>query len=206
MPDSTSASLLRRVRESPHDPTAWDEFVRRYGPVIRTWCRQWRVQEADADDVMQSVLLKLVTGLRNFEYDPARSFRGWLRTVTYHLWGRLATAASREHEKGGEAAEGLLRSAEAREDLAARLETEYDRELLAVAMLAVSRRVEPHTWEAFRLLALDGETGAEVATRLGMNVAAAYKARSKCQRMIQEELSKLDPEAGPAPDPVRAAP
>src|SRR5262249_35800303 len=46
----TSATLLPRLRPGQPDQAAGDEFVRRYGPLIRTWCRQWRLQEADVHD------------------------------------------------------------------------------------------------------------------------------------------------------------
>src|SRR5947209_2478785 len=51
----TRASLLSRLRKDPGDSSAWDEFVDRYGPRIRSWCRRWGLQEADAEDVTQIV-------------------------------------------------------------------------------------------------------------------------------------------------------
>ena len=47
-----------------------------------------------------------------------------------------------------------LQSLEAKEDLAGRIQEEYDGELMTMAMMRVSQRVEAHTWEVFRLLAL----------------------------------------------------
>src|SRR5437763_1850266 len=78
----TSPTLLGRLRRDPTDQTAWSKFVDRYAPRIYAWCRQWRLQEADAKDVSQTVLLKLAEKMRVFHYDPDRSFRGWLRTLT----------------------------------------------------------------------------------------------------------------------------
>ena len=71
----TRASLLSRLRCAPHDPSAWDDFVGRYGPRILAWCRRWGLQEADAQDVSQEVLVLLAVKLRTFVYDPSRSFR-----------------------------------------------------------------------------------------------------------------------------------
>src|SRR5882672_12776878 len=82
----TSASLLGRLRHGPAEPGAWSEFVDRYSPRIYDWCRRWGLQEADAQDVTQIVLVKLVETMRVFAYDPSRSFRGWLRTLTHHAW------------------------------------------------------------------------------------------------------------------------
>ena len=81
---ATSASLLLRLRNAPRDQAAWREFVRRYGSLIYGWCRSWSLQEADAQDVTQIVLLKLADKMQAFRYDPALSFRGWLRTVAHH--------------------------------------------------------------------------------------------------------------------------
>jgi RNA polymerase sigma-70 factor (ECF subfamily) len=52
--------------------------------------------------------------------------------------------------------------------------------------------VENHTWEAFRLLAIEGKSGAEVAKTLNIRVATAYVARSKVQRMIKEQMAALE--------------
>jgi RNA polymerase sigma-70 factor (ECF subfamily) len=72
------------------------------------------------------------------------------------------------------------------------LEAEFDREMLHQAEQRVKARVRAHTWAAFRLLAIEGIPGAEVAQRLGMKVAAAFVARSKVQKMIQEEMRRLE--------------
>ena len=60
----TSVTLMMRVQEDPADPRAWDEFVERYQPMIRAWCLRWGSQPADADDVAQQVLLKLLTAMK----------------------------------------------------------------------------------------------------------------------------------------------
>ena len=86
----------------------------------------------------------------------------------------------------------LLQTVEAREDLVRRLDEEFDRELLEEAMARVRVRVAPRTWEAFERTAVRGESGAEAAAALGMKVATVFVARSKVQKMLQEELRKLD--------------
>jgi len=42
------------------------------------------------------------------------------------------------------------------------------------------------------LLALEGCSGAEAAARLQIKVSAVFVARSKVQRMLKEELHKLE--------------
>lgn len=193
----TSPSLLQRLRQTTRDDAAWGEFVRRYGAQILQWTRKWNLQDADAQDVTQTVLVKLADKMRSFAYDPARSFRAYLKTLTnYALIDFLESRKRPGAAAGGSIALDVLQTVEAREDLVRHLHGAFDQELLDEAMERVRARVEPHTWEAFRLTAIDGATGAEVAARLGIKVATVFKARSKVQRMLQEEVRNLDdPEA-----------
>jgi RNA polymerase sigma-70 factor (ECF subfamily) len=194
----TSPTLLGRLRQAPRDQAAWNSFVIRYGPKIYGWCRQANLQEADAQDVTQNVLMRLAEKLRAFDYDPRRSFRGWLRTLTHHAWSDfLAARKSACTGTGDSIVLEQLETVEAREDLVARLEEEFDQELLDEAMTRVRMRVPPQRWEVFRLLALEGRSGAEVAAQLSMKVATVFVVRSKVQAMIQEEIEKLEhPQTG----------
>ena len=191
----TDASLLGRLREDPSDQVAWNTFVQRYGPKIYGWCRHWSLQPADAQDVTQDVLYLLAKRLRSFAYDPARSFRAWLKTVTHHAWQDFLTA--RKRADAGSAVVRWLQGQAASDDLERRLAEEFDREILAEAMARVRLRVEPHTWEAFCLLALEGMSGAEAAPQVGMQVAMTYVAKSKVVQMLREEIRKLE---GPEED------
>jgi RNA polymerase sigma-70 factor (ECF subfamily) len=190
---STRINLLTRLGQDPPDQAGWDEFVERYGRHIYLWCRHWRLQHADAEDVTQDILVKLTRRLRDFVYDPSRSFRGWLKTVAHHAWRDFVD--SRRHARraaGDSQAQEVMLTVEAREDLAQKLEAAFDLELLEAAKVRVRLRVAPHTWEAFRLLALEGLPVAEVAARVHLRVAMVYVAKSKVQRMLQEEIVRLE--------------
>jgi RNA polymerase sigma-70 factor (ECF subfamily) len=185
--------LLRRLGHEPADQEAWVEFVRRYGPQVYRWCRRWRLQEADAEDVTQAVLVRLSARMRTFSYDPARSFRAYLRTLARYAWcDFLETRKQPGVAAGGSDVLGLLESVEAGDDLVRRLNEQFDQEVLAEAQAQVQQRVEPHTWEAFRLTAMEGLSGAEAAARLGLKVATVYKAKSKVQQMLHEEVARLE--------------
>jgi RNA polymerase sigma factor (sigma-70 family) len=192
-PSETSASLLGRLKRDPTDQAAWTEFVRRYGPKVYGWCRRWKLQQADAQDVVQTILQKLAVKLRNFAYDPALSFRGWLRTITEHAVSDFLAERRRPGLGSGDS-EILdrLEKIEARVDLLERLKEEFDQEILEEALARVQTRVPPQRWEAFRLTALEGLSGAEAAQRLGMKVATVFTAKSKVQKLVQEEIRRLE--------------
>ena len=188
----TRGTLLGRLRHSPADSAAWEEFVALYGPRIFAWCRAWRLQDADAHDVAQTVLLKLARSFREFEYDPSRSFRAWLKTIAHHAWLDHVEGQRRSGRGSGDSAVlARLDQIEAGQDLTDRLEEAYDLDVLREAMARVQLRVERRTWEAFRLLAVENWSGAAAAAHLGMKVATVYVARSKVQRMIQTEIDRI---------------
>jgi RNA polymerase sigma factor (sigma-70 family) len=94
MTAETACTLIpQQLTDSPADPTvsdlvarakggdrqAWDALVERYAPLIWSICRRHRLGRADADDVGQSVWLRLVDQLDRVR-DPA-ALPGWLATT-----------------------------------------------------------------------------------------------------------------------------
>src|SRR5262245_24520544 len=122
---ATSATLLRRLRD-PTDREAWGRFARNYGQRIYAWCRRWNLQEADAEDVTQGLLVKIPSRMRTFTYDPkAGSFRAWLKTVVKHALTDFVRAQDRADRTGY----GALESVEAEQDLLNELDQRFEREL-----------------------------------------------------------------------------
>jgi len=76
--DSTVRDLVARAKSG--DKQAWNALVERYAPLIWSICRKHRLGRADADDVGQSVWLRLVDQLDRVR-DPA-ALPGWLTTTT----------------------------------------------------------------------------------------------------------------------------
>jgi RNA polymerase sigma factor (sigma-70 family) len=192
---STSISLLEQLRRTPTNQEAWRQFVEHYAPRIYDWCRHWGLQPADAEDVTQTVLTILAGRMKTFVYDPSQRFRAWLQVVTRHAWSAFVEQRRRTPQGSGDSEVHLrLETQEAREDLVRRLQEEFDQELLALALARVRERIEARTWEAFRLTALEHRPAAEVAPRLGMQVATVYVARSKVQKLLRDELARVSGE------------
>jgi RNA polymerase sigma-70 factor (ECF subfamily) len=129
-PSTTDVTLLSRLHHDPRDQSTWSDFVARYGPKILRWCRRWVLQEADAQDVTQDVLLKLNARMASFAYDALGSFRAWLMTLAHHVWRDLADGRRRAGIGAGDSRIGaFLESLEVGDDLVEELQEEFRREL-----------------------------------------------------------------------------
>lgn len=71
------ADLVLRMCEG--DPAAWGEIVRRYGKLVSTTVRSFRLQDADALDAVQMTWLRLAENAPQLQF-PER-LGGWLTTT-----------------------------------------------------------------------------------------------------------------------------
>lgn len=182
-----------QLRQHPSDQASWNQFVESYGRHIYRWCRQWNLQDADAEDVTQMILMKLTQKLNAFAYDSTRSFRGWLKTVAHHACMDFVKSQRRAQSASSDSQiEQLMANLSARQDLMQELEQAFDLELFEAAMTRVRVRVAPQTWDAFQLVVLEGMPVTEAAARVRMQIAMIYVAKSKVQKMLQEEIGKLE--------------
>lgn len=193
---ATRASLLVRLRDAG-DAGAWQEFVHLYGPVIYGFARKRGLQDADAADLMQEVLHSVSSAAQRLDYDPARgTFRGWLFTVTRNKVFNFLESRSRRVQGTGDSdmQRRLDQHANADGDLSADWEADYQRTLAAQAMERVKEEFQTATWEAFVLTAVEGQTPAQVASRVGLSVGAIYVAKSRVIARLRQEIERLQEE------------
>jgi RNA polymerase sigma factor (sigma-70 family) len=118
------------------------------------------------------------------------SFRSWLWKVTRNAI--LDWKKERYSRPERSSLDDVFESAEARNDLFERLRSAFDIELLEEAYQRVQVQVEPKTWEAFRLSAIEQVPGPEVAARLKMSIGNVYMARCNVQKRLRREIKRLE--------------
>jgi RNA polymerase sigma-70 factor (ECF subfamily) len=184
--DSTSVSLLRRL-QSDDKETAWARFVDLYAPLIFYWGKSRGLNATDAADLVQEVLATLVVRLPEFEYDPKRRFRGWLRTITVNkasdFHRRNALRPSSGHENT------IQYVAAAHEDVFE--DAEYRNFLIGRALEVMRGEFRESTWQAAWKQIVDGRKAAEVAEELGISNNAVHVAKCRVVRRLREELDGL---------------
>jgi RNA polymerase sigma-70 factor (ECF subfamily) len=185
--ERTPASLLERLRR-PGDPDAWARFVALYTPLIYSWGRRAGLQEQDADDLVQDVLLALVRALPSFHYDRHKSFRRWLRTITLNKWRDRCKQRGTQPLPGG--LDGLA-DVPSPEDRDAVWDAEYRRHLVERALRIMQTDFQPATWKACWEYVACGRPAAEVAAEVGLSTGAVYAASCRVLDRLRQELADL---------------
>ncbi|MFO0959534.1 MAG: protein kinase [Isosphaeraceae bacterium] len=168
----TPVEALQRYRLAG-DAVAFEEIWERYrGPVARHAAGHG-LDCGLADEVVQRVFSILFVRLRTFDYDPARSFRAFLRRVT----SSQALNVREEFPPYAELDSGLMAAVEPRTDTATPMAGKASfEELLARLEERVSRRVQPETWRAYQLVQHERMPRSEAARLMGWDYFRVVRA------------------------------
>jgi RNA polymerase sigma-70 factor (ECF subfamily) len=185
----TPVSLLERLRLRP-DPASWQRLVDLYAPLIRGWVGRYGLQPTDFDDVSQEVLATVVRELPGFRHDLRRgAFRRWLRTIAVNRLRNFWRARGRT--AGPDPEPALARLEDPSSDLSRLWDEEHDRHVARRLLELIEPEFEPATWQAFRLLVLEGLETREVAERLGVTPNAVRIAKSRVLGRFRREAEGL---------------
>jgi RNA polymerase sigma-70 factor (ECF subfamily) len=177
--DSTDPTLLMRLRQ-PNPRAAWERFVHLYTPLLYYWSRQIGCKPGEDDDLVQEVSAILVQQLPEFDYNPSRSFRGWLRTIATNCWRTLQRKRHPDAEPLPEVA--------IPDPAADWWEQEHREQLVRRALTLMQSDFPGKTWQACWYVVVDGRTAADVAAELGMTVGAVHAARFRVLERLRNEL------------------
>ena len=167
------------ARAGNGDKQAWDALVERYSPLIWSICHRHWLGAADADDVSQSVWLRLVDQLDKIR-DPA-ALPGWLATTTRRECRQVLRTAR------GSRPAGYVPDVE---NIPDELAGTTEQELLAAerhaALCQAFGALDPFSQQLIALLIQDPPVPyAEISARLGIAVGSIGPYRGRCLEKLR---------------------
>ena len=207
----TSLSLLNRLRRSP-ESESWDRLVKLYAPLIRAWLRKYDVQDSDADDLVQEVLLAVSKDLRKFEHGgQPGAFRGWLKAILVNrlrkFWrGRDRRAwlkgilvnrlrnfwrARDRRRESPDIDERLAKLENPTSELSQLWNEEHDQYVLRQLLKMAKPHFAPNTWTAFSRVTLMGDKPREVASDMQISLNAVVTAKYRVLSKLRQEAEGL---------------
>ena len=186
---TTSKTLLDRIAAG--DEISWDEFYNRYCGIVRDIAKLKGLDEAEAEDICQQVMLQFFKQSKTFKFDPdIARFRTYFGKIIntkianyYRNQPDVPTEEVEPDPKPGEAEELFL--------------AEWRKLILKEAERELKNRVAPETFQAYELYAVQNRPVEKVATYLDCSVNQVYQAKKRCFAMMREILLKMneqDPE------------
>jgi RNA polymerase sigma-70 factor, ECF subfamily len=187
--NTTSLSLLDRLRHTAPDPSDWRRLHVIYQPVVRSWLRRVPGLGDETDDLVQEVLLILFRELPSFERRRDGSFRAWLRQITLNRIRTFQKASGKRPLAGGgdEIARALAQLADPASELAQQWDQDHDRHVVEKLLAVVKPDFEAATWEAFTHYALENQPAAGVATAMGVSLRVVVQAKFRVLKRLREE-------------------
>ncbi len=195
---ATRWTLLSRLKDwGDHD--SWQEFFDVYWRLIYGVAIKSGLRDAEAQDVVQEVLLAVAKKVPEIKPDAARgSFKGWLLNVTrWRIADQFRKRRLRGQAGGHMADETRTATADRIPDpaicnLDALWDEEWQRNLMAAATERVKQKVDPVEYQIFDLCVLRQNPVRHVARKLELKLWKVYFAQRKVAELLKREVRKLE--------------
>lgn len=187
---ATRASIFLRLRDPTNRDAAWEEFRRKYEPMIAGFARKCGAKRHDLDDIVQDIFLNFFRVAEQFNYDPSRGrFRGYLKAATFNAvrsrLGKRARLKETALEDIDEAAAVVVGT----------WEDAWREGLLKRALAAVREDYRNNaTFQAFERYVVHAEPPEQVAAELGLSVDSVYQAKRRVSAAMKRYVEQWEQE------------
>ncbi|MHC4407216.1 MAG: sigma-70 family RNA polymerase sigma factor [Planctomycetota bacterium] len=171
------------------------EFVELYERAVFRYVRSKGLQNADAIEVVQEVLIAVHRSVDEWNPNGAGSFRAWLLRVSSNLATSLVRQKHRERMlTGGTHVCNALNAASsaADQDTANEEDLEWRQWAFCWASSKAQREVSDVTWRAFWLTAVETRPPADVAKQLELSVGAVYAAKCRVLQRLRVSVGEIE--------------
>lgn len=198
----TRESLLLRVGD-PANAEAWREFAAIYRPAVYRLARRRGLQDADAEDLSQRVLVAISQKIADWRpTSPQGAFRAWVTVIARNLALNALTRTRIDSAKGGTSVIERLARQPAREGsgnaqggaelTGGEFDDEYRRALFRLTSDQIRGEFQESTWQAFWMTTVEGIPIAEAARRLAKSEGVIYAGRSRVMRRLKQKVQEFE--------------
>lgn len=188
----TRRTLIKRVQDQ-QDETSWEEFVQVYQHFIYAIIRKLGINEHDADDLLQQVLLYLWKMLPDLDLNNIRRFRTVLSNVTKHrtidfIRKRSNQAKCMEKVAKDKTLQYLHEvKLDGIDEIADR---EWEIHLTNLAVEKIKSRFSGQAINVFKMN-VTGSSIKEIAQKLNLQENSVYRLRNRVKACLITEISQL---------------
>ncbi|WP_168442469.1 RNA polymerase sigma factor [Pontiella desulfatans] len=176
------------------DEAAWEEFVRYYREFFHMVLNQMGLLSADADDLVQEILIQIWKSLPNHIYDQDRAqFRTWLsRLIRNQVLNHVRTTKRRDRKHAAVAEQGeedhiaVVTEPEVEQII----RKEWEIYIVQLAIENIKPLFSERSIKAFSM-SIDGYDTAHIAEYLGVKPNSVVKLKSRVKARLVKEIHRL---------------
>lgn len=191
---TTRKSLIDRILDG--DEESWEVFYASYSRLVYAIGERSGLSADDCEDLVQEIMRAIFNKKDRFRYDSTTGkFRTYLTAIVKHKVCDLYRKRDDRIVAANEESVPEMVDPYSRLDEVC-LE-EWKNHILNVALLELREKVEPETFDAFQMYALQERQPREVADALSISESAVYVYKNRCVkhlRAIIEKYRNSDPE------------
>ncbi len=188
----TRHSLIARLSDR-QNVEAWEQFSAIYQPLVYRLGRTKGLQDADAQEVAQEVMVAVSRAVDHWEPEKGR-FRDWLFKIARNMTINFLTRPKHRPIGSGDSAIAavLENQCERASRESSLFHLEYRRAVFHWAARQVKEQSRTKTWTAFWQTTVQSRPVQQVADELEMTVGAVYIARSRTLAKLRAAAADFD--------------
>lgn len=188
---ATRRSLLTRLRDWGDAP-GWREFFDTYWQLIYAVARRSGMKDADAQDLVQEVMVTIAREMPDFHYDPARGrFKSWLLRIVHRRVADFWRTGVAERQRTVSAEDEPTPEPSDEAGFEKLWQGEWEQHMLALALRRVKSRVSVQQFMIFEMAELRHLPTAEIKCGLSVSTTQVYLARHRVRKLVRAELRQL---------------
>lgn len=195
---NTRQTLLLKLKDQ-RDDQAWNDFYETYYRYIRAILWNMNLSEADANDILQSVMLKIWNKLPEFDYESKKGkFRNWISIITANTARNYIRSENRLYNcLNGEKSSWLddYKNDVLPPEIEEISSKEWEKFVSSMAWENVSDGLSSKVKEAFERL-MKGESTREIALALDINENTVIVYKNRVKNKMYLEIVRLQNEIG----------
>ena len=199
---TTRKSLLNKVRNG--DEVSWQEFYDAYKPLILLCGSDCGLTYDENAELVQQVMCEIFQKDIVGKYDPDNipehlvfkdtpaqgRFRHYLRKIIRYQAIKIYN--KRHHAESIDDENSPVNAIPTEDQWEKVWDNEWYKHLLNMALAELKGRVQPDTFVAFEMYAIQNRCVEEVAKFLNLSVSSVYTAKSRCITALKEIIKELE--------------